>query len=85
MLKFDDNKEATLNVGIITMKNVSNHDKTVEIYVPNRYDAFTVIPAGCKLTVASNSSGESFMYLAQADDDLTVELKEAAAVVNDQA
>lgn len=82
MLNFNNaEKTVSFDIGVVTIENTSNKDKTLEVYVPNRYNALTTIPAGGKVIINSQSSGESFMYLTQDDGELKVSIVPAVAKV----
>ena len=73
-------KISELKAGKITIKNTANFDQSISIYVPNKTDVAYTLPAKQSLVIVTVCAGESFSYLAQAKDDLTVTLEDVDAV-----
>ena len=71
MIKFTGNK-LELVAGKVTIKNGSTSDKNVMIYVSNKDSVPCVVPAGCTVEVTTASAGETYTYLAQATEELTI-------------
>lgn len=63
-----------LREGTIKINNKGKYEKVINVYVPNKDSVNVSIPAGQSVDIITKSAGESFMYLAQADDELSVEL-----------
>lgn len=64
-----------LKAGTVELKNTGNSDKIVNVYIPNKDSVYITLPAGQSMNVTTLSAGESFTYLSQASEDLTVEIK----------
>lgn len=74
----------TINVmaGEVTIKNTATTGaKTVSMYVPNKDSVPFALNAGDTLVVTTTSAGETFHYLNQATDTLTVEVAEPSEPV----
>lgn len=67
MVKFNE-----LKAGVLTVENTSKAAKTVLIYVPNKDSMPYKLEAGASFKVTTSSAGESYCYLCQATDGLTV-------------
>lgn len=63
-----------LKAGEITITNTGKSAKTICIYVPNKDMVPYTMAAGETFKVTTLSAGESYTYIAQATDTLTVEL-----------
>lgn len=60
----------------LTLENTAKAAAVVYIYVPNKDVVPYELAAGETLKVTTLSAGESFMYLKQATDTLTVKVSE---------
>lgn len=67
-----------LAAGTVTIVNAGKKAAPLGIYVPNRDTVFVSMPAGKTLKVETQSAGETFMYMSQASDKLTVSFAKAA-------
>lgn len=65
-------KFTELKAGVLTIENTSKTAKKVNIYVPNKDSVPYKLEAGESFKVTTLSAGESFMYLCQACEGLTV-------------
>lgn len=63
-----------LKAGTINVENTSKSNKTLNIYVPNKDCMFYTLASGESIEITTLSAGESFFYLSQACDELTVTL-----------
>ena len=65
----------SLTAGTVRINNTSTkEDKMISVYVANKDSVPMKIPAGAAIDITTQSAGETFMYLNQADDELTIEL-----------
>lgn len=65
-------KFTELKAGVLTIENTSKAAKNVLIYVPNKDNMSYKLEAGASFKVTTLSAGESFTYLCQATEGLTV-------------
>lgn len=71
MVKFTDNA-LTLAAGTVKVENVSDADVSMSIYVSNKDSVPCNVPAGAKVTITTLSAGETYFYLNQASESLSV-------------
>lgn len=64
----------TLKAGTIKAENTGKSNKVLNIYVPNKDCMVYTLGAGESMEITTLSAGESFFYLSQAKDELSVTL-----------
>ena len=62
-----------LKASTLKIENTSDVDKTIFIYVPNKDNIPHVLHSKESINITTLSAGESYVYLSQATDTLTVE------------
>lgn len=78
MVNFTENK-LELSAGKVVIKNETTVEKAITIYVPNKDSVPCNVPAGCTVEITTVSAGETFMYLSQAQEGLTIGMATAVA------
>ena len=71
-----------IHTGIVVLENTTNSDQTVFIYVDNKSEFPTVLPAKKKLQIKADSSSEAFYYLSQQSKEITVSYQEDTSTVD---
>ena len=61
-----------LRAGTVKIKNTGKTDKNINMYIPNKDSVMITLPAGQYIELVTLSSGESFCYMMQADNDIKV-------------
>lgn len=67
-------KITAIKAGTINVENTGKTNKVLNIYVPNKDSMCYTLGAGDSMEITTLSAGESFYYLSQAKDELSVTL-----------
>lgn len=70
---FEIKNGTEIKAGKLTITNTDTKDVTLYMYVVNKDTVPAVLKAGAAVEITTGSAAETFMYMSQATDKLTVE------------
>lgn len=73
---FEIKNGTEIKAGKLTITNTDTKDVTLSMYVVNKDTVPATLKAGAVVTITTDSAAETFMYMSQATDKLTVVLAE---------
>ena len=73
---FEIKNGTEIKAGKLTITNTDTKDVTLNMYVVNKDTVPATLKAGAVVTITTDSAAETFMYMSQATDKLTVVLAE---------